>query len=93
MLRKFHFGCNYHMFTGLHVGGLVHRTGTGTSSSGGGEDSGASGRGSSASAEKDLDRPDRDEGYEHGEDSKAVRLTLMEEVLLLGIKDREVCVL
>lgn len=67
----------------------MHRTGTGTSSSGGGEDSGASGRGSSASAEKDLDRPDRDEGYEHGEDSKAVRLTLMEEVLLLGIKDRE----
>ena len=42
-------------------------------------------------SDKDLDRPDKDEGYEQGtEDSKAMRLTLMEEVLLLGIKDREV---
>ena len=32
-----------------------------------------------------------DDGYEDkGEDSKTTRLTLMEEVLLLGIKDREV---
>ncbi len=65
-------------------GGLVHRS-TGASSS-----SEASGWGPPAS-EKDLDVPDVDDGYEDKtEDSKTVRLTLMEEVLLLGIKDREV---
>lgn len=43
-------------------------------------------------AEKNLDLPDQDdEGYDDkSEDSKTMRLTLMEEVLLLGIKDREV---
>lgn len=42
--------------------------------------------------EKDPDAPDKDAaGYdEEGGDSKAVKLTLMEEVLLLGLKDREV---
>lgn len=39
------------------------------------------------------DTPDKDAaGYEEeGGDSKALKLTLMEEVLLLGLKDREVC--
>ena len=43
---------------------------------------------------KDPDAPDRDAaGYdEEGGDSKAMKLTLMEEVLLLGLKDREVSV-
>ena len=46
-------------------------------------------------AEKNLDLPDQDdEGYDDkSEDSKTMRLTLMEEVLLLGIKDREVIVI
>lgn len=65
----------------MSSGGLVQRS-TGTSE--------ASGWGHPGS-EKDLDVPDVDEGYEDKtEDSKTVRLTLMEEVLLLGIKDREV---
>ena len=40
----------------------------------------------------DPDLPDKESsGYEEeGGDSKAMRLTLMEEVLLLGLKDREV---
>ncbi len=66
------------------AGGLVHRS-TGASSS-----AEALGWGPPGS-EKDLDVPDVDDGYEDkGEDSKTTRLTLMEEVLLLGIKDREV---
>ena len=75
-------------------GGLVHRSNAASSSSG----SGATGGVSEASgwgppgAEKNLDLPDQDdEGYDDkSEDSKTMRLTLMEEVLLLGIKDREV---
>jgi hypothetical protein len=71
----------------------VRRGGRGTSGGTSGEateQNEASGWGSPVS-DRDLDRPDKDEGYEDkGEDSKAVRLTLMEEVLLLGIKDREV---
>ena len=41
---------------------------------------------------KNADAPDKDSGGydEEGGDSKAVKLTLMEEVLLLGLKDREV---
>ena len=40
-------------------------------------------------AEGGVDVPDKD--YEDdGGDSKSLRLTLMEEVLLLGLKDREV---
>lgn len=35
-------------------------------------------------------RLDRDEDVDEG-DSKETRLTLMEEVLLLGLKDKEVC--
>lgn len=40
---------------------------------------------------KDPDLPDKDSGGydEEGGDSKAIKLTLMEEVLLLGLKDRE----
>lgn len=61
---------------------------TAASSSSGAE---ASGWGSGI-PDRDPDVPDTDagDGYEaEGEDSKAVRLTLMEEVLLLGLKDRE----
>ena len=44
---------------------------------------------------KDPDLPDKDSGGydEEGGDSKAIKLTLMEEVLLLGLKDREVLLL
>lgn len=73
----------------VSLGGLVRRGGRGTTS-GETDQSEASGWGSPVS-DRDLDKPDHDEGYEDkAEDSKAVRLTLMEEVLLLGIKDREV---
>jgi len=67
------------------TGGLVQRNKP--SSDGGAE---ASGWGPPRS-EKDLDLPDQESaGYdEDAEDSKALRLTLMEEVLLLGLKDRE----
>ena len=72
------------------TGGLVQRV-TGASS-GNSSAAEASGWGPPG-AEKDLDVPDVEEGYDDkGEDSKTVRLTLMEEVLLLGIKDREVSV-
>ena len=37
-----------------------------------------------------MDVPDKDYDDDGG-DSKSLRLTLMEEVLLLGLKDREVC--
>ena len=52
---------------------------------------GASGWGPPGS--QNPDAPDKDAtGYdEEGGDSKALKLTLMEEVLLLGLKDREVC--
>lgn len=74
------------------VGELVRRGGRATGDPT--EQHEASGWGSPASSDKDLDRPDQDEGYDDkGEDSKAMRLTLMEEVLLLGIKDREVSLL
>lgn len=74
------------------LGELVRRGGRGA---GGGsadtDQNEASGWGSPPVPDRDLDRPDQDEGYEEkAEDSKAMRLTLMEEVLLLGIKDREV---
>lgn len=73
------------------AGELVRRGGRGTTSGGNGDDENEASGWGSPPAEKDLDRPDQDEGYEgKNEDSKAVRLTLMEEVLLLGIKDREV---
>ena len=70
------------------AGGLVHRS---TPSSEGVVE--ASGWGP-LGAEKDPDLPDRESaGYDDDmEDSKTLRLTLMEEVLLLGLKDREVCV-
>ena len=46
--------------------------------------------GPATGAEGGIDIPDKD--YEDdGGDSKSLRLTLMEEVLLLGLKDREVC--
>lgn len=76
------------------TGGLVHRSTASSSSSGGSSGVGrseASGYGPPG-AEMDLDLPDKDnDGYDdQAEDSKTVRMTLMEEVLLLGIKDREV---
>lgn len=72
------------------LGGLVHRNTGGTtttgSSSSRSDDGGASYN--PPGAEGGVDVP---ENYEDdGGDSKAVRLTLMEEVLLLGLKDREV---
>lgn len=74
----------------LFVGGLVRRGGRGATSGETDQQNEATGWGSPVS-DRDLDKPDQDEGYEDkAEDSKAVRLTLMEEVLLLGIKDREV---
>lgn len=40
----------------------------------------------------DNDHDDRDKDDERdNDDDKETRLTLMEEVLLLGLKDREVC--
>lgn len=44
---------------------------------------------SSAGNEENDNSPDRDEELEDN-DSKETRLTLMEEVLLLGLKDKEV---
>lgn len=44
---------------------------------------------SSAGNEENDNSPDRDEELEEN-DSKETRLTLMEEVLLLGLKDKEV---
>lgn len=43
----------------------------------------------SAGNEENDNSPDRDEDLEEN-DSKETRLTLMEEVLLLGLKDKEV---
>lgn len=70
----------------------MRRGGRATGGATGESENEASGWGSSPPAsDRDLDRPDQDEGYDDkAEDSKAMRLTLMEEVLLLGIKDREV---
>ena len=74
----------------------MHRnTGTTTSSSSG---SSSSGRNDGDSGGASYNPPGAEGGAdvpenfdEDGGDSKAVRLTLMEEVLLLGLKDREVC--
>ena len=76
----------------MYSGELVRRGGRGATGGGSTEaENEASGWSGAPLSEKDLDRPDQDEGYdEKAEDSKAMRLTLMEEVLLLGIKDREV---
>jgi Golgi phosphoprotein 3 len=40
--------------------------------------------------QNDRDNRDRDDERDN-DDDKETRLTLMEEVLLLGLKDREVC--
>ena len=72
------------------LGGLVQRGGGGGGSS---TQSEASGYAAGAvGGDVELDMPDKDSaGYaDDGGDSKAMRLTLMEEVLLLGLKDREV---
>lgn len=76
-----------HIFIVVYViGGLVQRANTGSNSSGSGTTYEPPG------AEGCIDQPEQD--YEDdGGDSKAVRMTLMEEVLLLGLKDREVNVL
>lgn len=72
---------------------MVHRGNTTSSGASGG---GATGGGAEGwgppGTEKNPDIPDQeDDGYDDKrEDSKSMRLTLMEEVLLLGIKDREV---
>jgi len=41
--------------------------------------------------QNDRDDRDRDDDERDNDDDKETRLTLMEEVLLLGLKDREVC--
>ena len=71
---------------------MVHRGGTSSSATASGREEGESEAGDWGSGtERDPDCPDRYDGYENkGEDSKSLRLSLMEEVLLLGIKDREV---
>ena len=67
------------------VGGLVQRH-TGS------QQSEASGYSGPVGGDAELDVPDKEStGYDdEQEDSKSMRLTLMEEVLLLGLKDREV---
>lgn len=48
--------------------------------------------GSNVPLSNQNDRDDRDRDDERdNDDDKETRLTLMEEVLLLGLKDREVC--
>ena len=51
----------------------------------------------SDSKNDDKDNSDKEKGEENDDeydaDSKETRLTLMEEILLLGLKDREVCLL
>lgn len=42
-------------------------------------------------SDEDEGRRGEEEEDDDGGDSKDTRLTLMEEVLLLGLKDREVC--
>jgi Golgi phosphoprotein 3 len=46
-----------------------------------------------AASSKDVDRDGKESKDSDSEDvdSKETRLTLMEEVLLLGLKDKEVC--
>lgn len=44
----------------------------------------------SANSPEDRDSDNKDEDYADDGDSKETRLTLMEEVLLLGLKDKEV---
>lgn len=39
---------------------------------------------------KDIDNIDSDDSKGEYDDDKATRLTLMEQILLLGLKDREV---
>ena len=45
----------------------------------------------SQSNENDRDYRNKDDERDNDEDDKETRLTLLEEVLLLGLKDREVC--
>ena len=66
------------------VGGLVQRT---TGSSGPGATGGGATPYDPPGAEGGIDQP---EDEDDTGDSKAMRMTLMEEVLLLGLKDREV---
>ncbi len=42
---------------------------------------------------RNSDNEKNEENEEYDADSKETRLTLMEEILLLGLKDREVCIL
>lgn len=47
----------------------------------------------SNSDEEDIQDDMGANGVDEEQDSKETRLTLMEEVLLLGLKDKEVCIL
>ena len=74
--------------------GLVQRRTAGTSNKNttpdGPNGPQASGGASSKSSDSVEDNDRVASGYDDG-DSKETRLTLMEEVLLLGLKDKEVC--
>jgi Golgi phosphoprotein 3 len=61
-----------------------------TSSSSGGTYSESASSNVLQSEENDRDHRDKDDERDN-DDDKDTRLTLMEEVLLLGLKDREVC--
>lgn len=71
--------------------GSSNKTGTNTGSSSDAphHQNQASGGASSTDSVEDNDRVAS--GYDNDADSKETRLTLMEEVLLLGLKDKEVC--
>lgn len=85
-------------FSSLHeTGGLVQRANASTSGSGSSRGASAyegpssSDGGASGGATPDADVPgQKDYDEDESGDSKSMRMTLMEEVLLLGLKDREV---
>ena len=79
------------------TGGLVQRANASTSGSGPSRGASAfdgpstSDGGASGGATPDADLPgQKDYDEDESGDSKSMRMTLMEEVLLLGLKDREV---
>ena len=78
------------------IGGLVQRAnpasgGSGSSRGASAYDGPSLGEGGGSATAPDSDLP-RQQDYDEEEtgDSKSMRMTLMEEVLLLGLKDREV---
>lgn len=73
--------------------GLKRRNVAAASGAGGGGGSGAISDGSNRNENPDGENADNDideQNEEFDADSKSTRLTLMEEILLLGLKDKEV---